>query len=564
VKHPVLGLILILLLAVPITTLPAQPATLSIRLNITSGSLLYEGDSVNCTIIGTPTERFWQINNQSHHTTFDGNDPVLFDPEPTPLNETFVTLSVTVVNGSQKASDSVHVELRRLYFGDLQFHSIHSDGSYTPQTLYQNAITDNYLDFVCLTDHAELLNSIDLTPPQPLRVWLRSLTQALAYRFFGRDEWQMDKDAVQQFNDPGDFTTILGFEYSPGPWFPGGSPLSIDGHDDVCHVCFFYREAYPDAPKYSAWDHHTLDDVLGAMKTARDQGLLNVGFPHHPLMKIGPLGDYTVNWTYLATKLNNTTARDEILRGVETYSRWGTAIGSYSGIPIEWPYDAFYMRNDQTYWVENGLWEWSKDPMKGRLFALMAGSDSHHEDRPGSTTLGLEKFPNPSGITAAYATHNTRGDIWDALNNCSIYGVQSLKIRANVRFDGQMALGHWINCTSPLEVRVSAASTFPGNDSAGQNMCPYDYDPNQLQYPIQDIWLVKKDTLRGQPWCKIVGHESPNASLAITTFTDYDVQPNDFYYVVIRQQGENLTDPANGTRGFLAFVGPVFINAVTA
>jgi hypothetical protein len=543
-------------------TLPAQSEALSVSLNITPGSLLYEGDVVNCTVTGIPTQHYWQINGQSKHVSFVGNDPVLFDPEPTPLNETLVTLTVTVLDGSQSASDSVQIELRRLYFGDLQFHSIRSDGYYLPQTLYQNAIADNYLDFVGLTDHAELLNSVDLTPPQPLRVWLRNFAEALAFRLFGRDEWQMDKDAAQQYNSPGDFTTLIGFEWSPGPWFPGGSPLSPDDHDDVCHVCFFYRDGYPDAPKYSAWDHHTLDDVFGAMKALRDQGILNVGFPHHPLMRIGPYGDYTVNWTYLATKMKNTTARDEVLRGVETYSRWGTAIGKYSGIPIEWPYSKIQMRDSPTYWVENGLWEWSKDSMKGRFFALMAGSDSHKEDRPGSAAVGLEKVSNPSGITAAYATHNTRGEIWDALNNCSIYGLQNLKIRANVRFDGQMALGQWINCSSPLEIRVSAYSTFPGNDSAGKAMSPYDYDPSQLQYPIQDIWLVKKDTVRGQPWCKVVGHASPNSSLAVVTFTDCDVQPNDFYYVVIRQQGVNLSDPTCGTHGFMAFLGPVFIDDV--
>jgi hypothetical protein len=561
-----LSLILIIMLVMPLASLssPAHGATLSVQLNIQPYSLLYEGDLVNCTAIGTPTERYWQINSQSHHTLFYGNDPVLFDPEPTPLNDTYVTLTVTFVNGTQTASDSVPIKLARLYFGDLQFHSLVSDGRYQPSTLYQHAIDDNYLDFAALTDHAELMNSIDITPPQPVLVWFKTLAQYLAYRYLDRDEWQIDKDAVQQYNRPGDFTTLLAFEWSSGPWFTGGSPLSPNGHEDVGHICFFYRDVYPNAPKYSAWDHLMFDDILGAMKTLRDEGLMNVGFPHHPLMKIGPLGDYTVNWTFLATKLTNATARNEILRGVETYSRWGTAIGNYSGIPVEFPYGSDQIRDNPTYWVENGLWEWSKDTMKGDLFALMGGSDTHLASRPGSAILGPDKMSktNPSGITAAYAIHNTRGEIWDALNNSTIYADQCLKIRANVRFNNQMALGRWINCTSPLEIRVSVYSTFPGNDSAGQSMCPNGYEAGKLQYPVQDIWLVKKDTARGQPWCKVIGHVSPNSSLATVTFTDDTVQPNDFYYVAIRQQGENLTDSMSGTHGYMAFLGPVFIDSV--
>lgn len=561
-----LSLILVTLLIIPTTCLsfPTHGETLSVRLNIQPYSLLYEGDLVNCSVTGTPIDHYWQINGQSHHTLFSGNDPVLFDPEPTPLNDTYVTLSVTVIDGTQRSSDSVPIQLRRLYFGDLQFHSIHSDGEYWPQTLYQNAIADNYLDFAGLTDHAENINQVDMTPPQPLRVWLRNLAGALAYRLYGRDEWAMIKHDANVSYRPGDFTTLLGFEWSSGPWFPGGSPLSKDGHNDVCHICFFYRDVYPNAPKYSAWDHWTLDDILGAMKTERDNGLLNVGFPHHPLMRIKNMGDYTVNWTYLATKLTNATARDEVLRGVETYSRWGTAIGNYSGLPLEYPYESDELRDNATYWVENALWEWSKDPMKSSPFALMSGSDTHMVARPGSAQIGLDRMSktNPSGITAAYATHNTRGEIWDALNNCSFYAVQTLKIRANVRLNGQMALGHWINCTSPLQIQVNALSTFPGIDNGGQSMCPHFYNASRLQYPIQDIWLVKKDTAKGQPWCRVIGHVQPNASLACVTFSDASVQPNDFYYVAIRQQGENLTDHLNGTHGYMAFIGPVFINAV--
>ena len=90
-------------------------------------------------------------------------------------------------------------------------------------------------------------------------------------------------------------------------------------------------------------------------------------------------------------------------------------------------------------------------------------------------------------------------------------------------------------------------------------MCPHGYSSDELDYPIQDIWLIKKDMDRGRPWCKVINHISPNKNLAVVTFTDNDVQPNDFYYVAIRQKGQELT---HGENEYMAYIGPMFIQNV--
>ena len=548
------------------TTAMAQDDTLSVTILVPSGSIVFEGDIVNCSITGSPSVKYWQINGQSHHTLFVGNDPVLFDPEPTPLNDTYVNLTVTVENGTRTAFASVQIQLKRLYFGDLHFHSSISDGYNKPETMYQNALKDNYLDFVGLTDHAELINQIDITPPQSLWMWLRSLIQVLRYKLLGIDEWAMEKENVKRFYDPGRFTTFLGFEWSSGPFFPGGTPWSPNNHQDVCHICFTYKDVYDDAQKYSSWNRQTFDDIFAAMNAEWEQGHRNIGFPHHPIMQIQWWGGYTVNWTFLANTIRNTSARDQVLRGAEVYSRWGQAIGKYSGLPIEWSYRPLNIRDRPEFWVENGLWEWSKDTRKGQRFVLEATSDTHVVDRPGSTSAKGELCSqNPSGIDAVYAIHNTREELWDAMDNCSMYGLQALKLRANVRFNGQMALGRWINCTAPLSIQVTALSTFPGLDSSGRTMCPNGYNESQLSFPIQDIMLVKKDTSRGQPWCKVIGTAHVNSSLAVVQFQDPEVHSNDFYFIVIRQRGEHLPvdEPLGGNDEYLAFLGPVFIDTVT-
>jgi hypothetical protein len=320
------------------TPFPLDSERPSIVINLAPGSIVYEGDIINCTVTGNPTEMFWMINSQSPHYTFYGNDPVLFDPEPTPLNATFVNLTVWAIGDHVASYDTVQIQLKRLYFGDIQFHSTFSDGYHDPDTLYTNAIADNYLDFACLTDHAEIVNEIDFTPPQPVWMFTRSVLQYLKYKFTNYDEWQLIKDKTQEYYHPGRFTTLLGFEYSPGPWYPGGFPWSDYGDEDIGHVCFYYKDVYSDAPEYSARDQYTFDDIFQAMADEAGKGHLNIGFPHHPLMKIGLWGHYSVNWTYLANTMVHSEERNRLLRGVETYSKWGTAIGKYSDVPISWPY----------------------------------------------------------------------------------------------------------------------------------------------------------------------------------------------------------------------------------
>lgn len=539
--------------------------SLSVTIHLKSNQIVYEGDIINCSITGEPTDVYWMIDNQTKHEYFYQDNPILFDPEPTPLNKSYVTLTVSAENNNMKASDSVNIQLKRLFFGDIHFHSSISDGYHSIDALYRHALSDNYLDFVCLTDHAEIINGIDFTPPQPLWMFSRSVTQYLLYQLDLRNEWDIIKDKVKEYYEPGFFTTLLGFEYSPGPWYPGGFPWSDQGHQDIGHINFYYRDVYKHAPEYSAAQKYTYNDIFKAMQEENQKGHLNICFPHHPLMKIGSWGSYAINWSFLANNISEITARNELLRGVETYSKWGTALGKYSDIPVFWPYAPQNCDDQETSWVENALWEWSSPERKYQSFALMASSDNHAVDRPGSASTQSRvssTHPNPSGILAVYAMHNVREEIWDAMNACYMYGTQQLKIRANVRADGKMALGQWINCTAPLSIQVSALSTFKGNDTSNKSMCPHAYSGDELNYPLSDVWLIKKDTKRGQPWCKIIGHKSLNEDLAVITFEDAEVHPYDFYYVVISQKGEVLGGDA-GHDHYMSFLGPIFIDKVT-
>ena len=530
----------------------------SVKINIDPYTIVYEGDIIDCSITGNPTLKYWFINNQSSHTTFYENDPVIFDPEPTPLDTNYVNLTVYAENAAGSDSETVKIMIKRIYFGDIHWHSICSDGIYPLKTMYKNVKEDNFLDFVGSTDHAEL----------------RFCNKKYICPF----AWHRIKNLAKKNYIPGNFTTFLAYEYTGEIIKIFNIKLPLNG--DTSHINFYYKDVYPYALRYSSGIKRTYDTILSSMDKEWNAGHHNIGFFHHPLA-----GDmiffwfiskdilntnYYVNWSNFINKMNEDDFRSKtlkVIRGVETYSRWGTAIGKYSDIPVNWQYKQIVFFDHPDCWIENALWEWSESIYtKGHPFVLQASSDTHFINRPGSAEISKKEnsaLINPSGIMAAYAVHNTRDEIWDAMNNCNIYGTQLLKIRANVRVDGQMALGQWINCTSnatdPLKIRVSAMSTFPGEDTGNKNMCPHGYLSEELDYPIQDIWLIKKDRERGRPWCKVIGHAEPNKNLAIVTFEDADVQPNDFYYIAIRQKGQELRA---GENEYMAFIGPIFIENV--
>jgi hypothetical protein len=106
-------------------------------------------------------------------------------------------------------------------------------------------------------------------------------------------------------------------------------------------------------------------------------------------------------------------------------------------------------------------------------------------------------------------------------------------------------------------------------------MKPFDYSKDELDYPIQDIWLIKKDREKGMPWCKVINHSSPNSDTAVVFFEDDNVRANDFYWVAVRQKGEFLIAKYlpkfmlrklgyfDQTRDeYMAYLGPVFIENI--
>ena len=107
-------------------------------------------------------------------------------------------------------------------FGMLHSHSIFSDGKGLPSEAYAWARDEGDLDFFALTDHLEILY-LPLPP----------------------NKWQMTKQTADQFDDPGTYVALAGYEYSSGIDFEASKlegRVIFSAHNNVFFVDYMFPQ----------------------------------------------------------------------------------------------------------------------------------------------------------------------------------------------------------------------------------------------------------------------------------------------------------------------------------
>jgi len=240
----------------------------------------------------------------------------------------------------------------RLYFGDLHVHTILSDGSGSPAGAFSWAREAACLDFAAITDHID----------RPIStVWSETVKRAYLRAF-------------DQFNEPGRFTTVPGYEWTG--W---------DRHGD--------RSVYFRSLETVRWcganapESDTPEKLFAAL-----EGTRALVIPHHTRV----LGH--TDWF----------ARDDRLqRLAEIYSWWGESL---TGGP---------------YAVSEAL-------RAGHRLGFTAGTDSHR-GRPG---MGRRDAHDGAGLTAIWAPALTREAIFDALSARRCYATTGARLILDVRVNG--------------------------------------------------------------------------------------------------------------------------------
>ncbi|HLG87064.1 MAG TPA: DUF3604 domain-containing protein [Alphaproteobacteria bacterium] len=481
---------------------------------------------------------------------------------------------------------------RNVYFGELHLHTSYSLDSYLfgnrndPTTAYRfgrgEAVTlyggekkqlKHPLDFMAVTDHAEYMGEIALcTMPgnpaydgkmcdgvrrgdqaafQPIVESVSRPERRHVAEICGEDgsrcreaakgTWKRLRDAAASFYQPGKFTTLLGFEYSPSiptadghPYVPGTVPgmlhrnvifrtdhvpdnvfSSYDGSAEQlqawldadcrepCRVLdiphnsnyswgrFFWEKNSDGSP----WTKEILDrkvrmeplieifQIKGGSECQAGIGLTDeeCGFENSvPACKPGQTE---------ACAMPTSFVRDGLVKGLAVQDKWGLNPFKYGIVGGTDNHDALSTSTDESsYTGAHG----QMDNTPAKRLATRAPM-AQGRDPDGDDAVSMLRF-NPGGLTGVWAEQNTRESIWDALYRKETFGTSGTRIR--VRFFGSFDFPRDLH-KSPDLVKIGYAKGVPmGGDlkSAPAGKAPVfvasaTRDPDSA--PLQKIQIIK-------------------------------------------------------------------------
>ncbi|MEE2777243.1 MAG: DUF3604 domain-containing protein [Acidobacteriota bacterium] len=396
-------------------------------------------------------------------------------------------------------------ELRRVFFGDLHVHTALSIDAFItntrtlPDDAYryakgeeidhvsgQKIRIDRPLDFMAVTDHAELLGvarAMD-DPDDPLsgsplaanitsddyetsHAAFRGLVATAAASAPGagtvdpelaagasRDAWQHVIEAADSHYDPGQFTTFVAYEWS-----------SMPGLANLHRNVVFAGSDAPELP-YSSAQSVKPEDLWAFLDAWRDKGNDVLAIPHNSNASKGlmyPLEDSfgePIGAEHASQRMRNepiteitqfkgTSETHTVLAPLDEFAGfelWNTTVGA--PIPIE-PVPGSYVRSA----YGRGLVMEAAGGFNPYKFGLIGSSDSHNsstavqesgftgghgnadmtpevrlDSAPSTLTASSLNF-SASGLAAVWAEENTRESIFAALRRKETYATSGPRIR---------------------------------------------------------------------------------------------------------------------------------------
>jgi hypothetical protein len=447
--------------------------------------------------------------------------------------------------------------LRNAYFGDTHLHTGLSFDAYIIRTntrpndsyAYAKGQPVNYmgkteqrkvpLDFLAVTDHAEYLGVLPLTadPNNPLSKseWAKvndndprisGTTFAKLVASFAktgkpvpelnnpddlRSGWQQIIDAAEKNNDPGKFTTFIGFEWTSAPMAEHKYPQNL-------HRCVIFRGDKVPAVPFSAFDSLDPEQLWSYLENARKTGDDVIAIPHNGNASNGLMFD-------TKTLTGNPITRDYAERRManEPLTEIAQAKGQSDTHPLLSPNDEFakfelwetlvgypapahfktgsYLR--QAYGVGQELQEKiGANPFK---YGIQAATDFHsgissteEDNYPGShgnqdndpkTVLaskqGFSGEPpiafGAQGLTGAWAEENTRESIFAAFKRKETFGTSGNRIQVRM-------FGSW-NYSADLTKQSNwVKAAYDGGVPMGSDLPAA---ASESKGPVFAVWALK-------------------------------------------------------------------------
>jgi hypothetical protein len=443
--------------------------------------------------------------------------------------------------------------LRNVYFGDLHLHTRNSFDAYifnvraTPEDAYVYAkggtikhamgfdlrLNSGALDFLAVTDHAEylgVLHAIDTPGTGYSKVpYARDLFGTERAKVLGAFEifadslttgkrrpdlsdmsaptsaWQETIRSAERNNDPGRFTTFIGYEYT-----------SIPGVRNLHRNVVFSGSKAPALP-FSALESQNPEDLWRWLDQQRAQGVEALAIPHNSNGSDGTMFERTMwNGQPIDRAYAELRARNEPLveitqvKGASETMPLLSPNDEFAGFELMTSYigvskaitrfDGGYVRDA----LKRGLEIQSRVGINPYKMGFIAGSDSHNaagafeEDnyfskvgvldgapqQRGSVppadykswaefdaagkTLPLSSTWGSAGLTGVWAEENTRASLFTAMRRKETFGTSGPRIRVRM-FAGYGLKG--LNLATNAGVRTAYAKGVPmGGDLVGQSI----------------------------------------------------------------------------------------------
>jgi hypothetical protein len=499
---------------------------------------------------------------------------------------TLALLLPLVLSQQVNAQSSTPVE-RMALFGELHIHTslsfdARNGGTNTlPEDAYRFARGESYevdgetltlrtpLDFLAVTDHSEYMGMVKLAedPQGPFAntKWPALLNQrgpeAQAARrlftlsgFYGwdtpmeaflrpdlkRSVWQSVIDAAEAFNQPGEFTTFVAYEWSL-------MPDRAHYHRNV----IFAGPDYPEVP-FSSIDSPRPEDLWQFLDGQRAQGIDAVAIPHNSNLSNGGVFPWLdSSGREISADYAELRARNEVL--VEVTQNKGTS----ETHPALSPDDEFADFEIMDHNIEGrigsregsyvrdaygrGLQIEARTGVNPFAFGLVGASDLHGglsgtdednyfgamgNDRARASnqlTAFSELMGNytsvvsPGGITGVWAEENSRASIFAALKRRETFATSGTRIR--VRFfggpfaEGIMANNDWIERAYAQGAAMGATLSVPAG-AVPRFLVQATCDPegaNLDRIQIVKVWYENGDSHEKVFDVAWSGNRSPNA-----------------------------------------------------
>jgi uncharacterized protein DUF3604 len=299
-----------------------------------------------------------------------------------------------------------------VYWGDIHGHSRLSDGRRSPDEYYATGRDEAGLDFCALSDNIEIT-------ARP------------------RDQvWDEVKAAAEQFNEAGNFVTLLGYERSIPSWdgqTPGSIGVYFKGSDGP--LCAS-RHPARDWLRRGAINAETeTNELWTALKDTECFTVI-----HH-----GASALHGFTWPQAPVT--------EMINAAEVYSKWGSSEAAATPFPV--------IEGNEVRPREGGS---ARDALNaGFKIALLGGSDTRF-GTPGRSgwedDWGNSIRYERTGLTAVAADELSRDAVFDALKARRCYATTGERIELSFSINHE-PMGSVLTAPETLRLHVKASGTQP-------------------------------------------------------------------------------------------------------